>query len=175
MGLLILGLPVLAAAVTLAKLSKPDHPSYFVLESDHVRVQVKGLLKYKWVEGLRAGSYKAVARDAKGTYYMGTGACVLMLTNKLAENYLANGDVPPEGPGLQPLEGAGPGVGGLYIPFDVTNGEPALFIIDKVDSAAVPGILSSVIVSALLDGKIEYIKFGTEKAFVNSLKITEEP
>ena len=162
--------PVLAGATTLAKLQKPDHATYFVLEKDYVRVKTRGLMKIKWVEGLRAGRYEAVARDARGTYYLGPGTSVILLSQGFAEKYLASGEVPPVGDGTRVLGGRELGVGGLYIPDALDNDPPKLFFNTKVGARIGAGILDYLIVGSI-NGSLSYTNYESEKDFVSKLKI----
>jgi hypothetical protein len=163
--------PTLSEATTLAKLGKPDRPSHFILEQDHVRISLEGLLKVKWVQGLRAGTYEAVAQDAKGIYYMGPGTSVIMLRQKFAENYLTKGEIPSEDAGGAPKVGTAPGVGGLFIPTDLTKDEPKLFFILKSPPGGVGLVMG--IIATLIDGTVDYVSFGTERDFVTGLKILD--
>jgi hypothetical protein len=166
------GIPALAGATTLKKLHKPDRATYFALEQDHVRVQTRGLLKYKWVEGLRAGRYEAVGQDGKGIYYLGPGASVIVLSQKLADNYLSNGDIPPPGDGTGPIAGKAPGVGGLFIPTDLDKDHLRLFFVLKVITPLLGG-LTELAIQSMIDGSLAYIDYETEKDFVSGLKILE--
>jgi hypothetical protein len=157
---------------TIANLSKPTEPKQFTLEKDHVRTQIRGLGKYKWVEGLRAGTYEAVGQDETGTYFIGPGASVISLTEERADKYLQTGELPPAGNGGGALLGAHPGVGGLFIPNNLDKDEPKLFILNKVSPGL--GALTFLALQASLDGTLAYVPYGTELDFVRNLRIVKK-
>lgn len=167
------GVPTLADATTLSKLQKPDRATYFALEQDHVRVTARGLFKVKWVEGLRAGRYEAVAQDAAGIYYSGSGASVIVLSQKFADKYLANGEIPPFVDGTGTVGGREPGVGGLFIPSDLAQEPPKLFYTLKLPSLVNGGGIVAGVISSIYDGTLGYVNYQTEKDFVSSLKILQ--
>jgi hypothetical protein len=162
--------PALAGATTLAKLQKPEHVTYFVLDKDYVRIKIRGLGKIKWVEGLRAGRYEAVARDAGGTYFQGPGASVIILSQKLAEKYLASGEFPPVGDGTRVISGRELGVGGLYIPDALDKDPPKLFYNTKLPMPMGGGIIAAIIVGSI-HGSLGYTNYESEKDFVSKLEI----
>lgn len=154
---------------TLSSLAKPDAPQQFTLEKDYARTQIRGLAKYKWVEGLRAGTYEAVGQNEAGTYFMGPGASVISLTEERADKYLKTGELPPVGNGGGASLGAYPGVGGILIPKNLDKDEPKLFFLNKVAPGV--GILTFVALQAALDGTMTLIPYGSEMEFVRSIKV----
>lgn len=171
---------VAGCGASLHTLIKPQHEQYFVLSQDHVRVQSRGLLNIKWVEGLRTCRYTAIGEDEKGTYFLGDGAC-LILSREGADEYLRTGVVPSP---AKNQTGTTAGVGGLWIPKAGTSEEPRLFYELRAPSdrgASLGGPVDIAIefipriafnlTNAIIDGKLEFIPYGSENEFIRGLVI----
>jgi|JI10StandDraft_1071094.scaffolds.fasta_scaffold63749_3 hypothetical protein len=159
-----------ACGTTVAELSKPDSQTYFILQKDHYRTLTRGLMNVPWVEGLRAGTYEAAGKDAQGTYYIGSGACVITLAAQFADAYLRTGVLPPVREGGGALLGAHPGYGGLFIPHDLEKDAPKLIVINKMSSGGL-GVLTYAALKAAIEDTMSLIDYGSEKQFVRGIQV----
>lgn len=160
----------LSACTSLSDLRKPEKEQYFVLTQDHVRTEVRGLAGNRWTEGLKAGKYVAVAEDDDGIYFKGEGASVMLLVNEEGDAYLKSGKVPEAAEKANRFPRA-VNVGGLWIPRKASGKEPKLFYeIRNTTDGSTLGLTGVAIVSAT-EGALNFAPFGSEKEFVNSLKI----
>jgi hypothetical protein len=163
---------LLFACTSLSDLKKPSTEQYFVLTEDHVRVEIRGLANFKWVEGLKAGKYVSAAEDDEGIFFKGEGACVILLANEDAESYLRDRKVPASvqnnaNVGL----GSALGVGGLWIPKKgIDKGAKLFYELRNASDGSAMGATGVGIV-AMTEGSLGYRSYGSEKAFVESLKI----
>jgi hypothetical protein len=164
---------VSGCAHKMADLKKPERVQRFSLAKDYTRTEVRGL-GYKWVEGLRAGEYTLVAEDEEGLYFMGKGRCVVKLVDKLADEYLATGNVKVSA--SQTVGGSrGFFTGGLWLPKKGVEATPRLFYeLDTSDpSAQSQGALVGAIIASG-KGDVLFIHYESEKAFLASLKIADK-
>jgi len=162
---------------SLADLHPPKEVQHIVLSADYVRAEHRGIAKgLKVVEGLRAGTYRAVREDADGVYFEGNGSdCVLVLVNARAEEYLSTGKVQSYEKRRLAHENYGGGRGGLWLPRQGVGKEPRLFYSINNDNGPVPyhfgqGITFDAIVSAT-NGALGFVPYGSEKEFVAKLKV----
>jgi hypothetical protein len=101
---------------------RPTSGQYFVLEKDHVREAERGLFKYKWLYGLRAGRYALEAENEEGLFFLGEGRCVLILSGQQIEEYRTTGKV------LTVQQYGGNSFqGGLWLPKQGSHETPKLF------------------------------------------------
>lgn len=160
----------LLACTSLSDLKKVDKEQYFILAQDHVRTEVRGLANVKWVEGLKAGKYIAVAQDDDGIYFKGEGPCVYLLPNEDADAYLKTGRVPEavvQDPKRFPRA---VNVGGLWIPKDASK-EPKLFFEVRNTTDGTQLGVTGVAMVAATEGSLSFRPYGSEKEFIKSLTI----
>jgi hypothetical protein len=116
-------------AQKMAALKPASKNSYFVLSKDLYTTDHYGLMKYLWVHGLKAGTYRLVAEDDEGFYYQGQGDSVFFLSEERAERYLKDGYIASyEERYVNQISAAG-GHGGIWFPRDPTKHQPELFYI----------------------------------------------
>jgi len=165
---------VISGCTSMSSLTKPEQEQYFVLEKDYTRVQTRGLLNYKWVEGLRAGTYVLVGEDGDGMYFLGQGDCVILLSQERADKYLQTGEITPfDLRNKEQLTMAG-GVGGLWLPKAQVNKEPKLFYqIRNTSDGSVGGITGMTIVS-LTEKVFGYVPYGEEKEFLSKIRLIKK-
>lgn len=169
--LVAVALSLLSGCTSMSSLSKPQQDMYFVLERDYVRVQTRGLLKYKWVEGLRAGTYTLVGGDAYGLFFKGEGDTVIVLSQERAVKYLKNGEMTPFNERNAPQFTMAGGEGGIWLPKEGINKAPKLFyVLHNTADGSVGGITGMAIVQ-MSEGAFGYVPYGDEKALVKTLKI----
>lgn len=191
-------LAILVAATTAcprhwSELKRSESPRRFVLEKDYTRSEERGLMKVTWVEGLRAGTYTLHAEDEAGFYFLGSGACVIRLTDDDAAEYLKTGGVKSLRQNLGGTNGFLPG--GLWLPRPGGAEEPQLFYIfggdvneeglravstaggqpQTVPQGVGAGIGAGTVGAIIASGKGEVHKVPfAEKGFIAGLKIVEK-
>jgi hypothetical protein len=104
-------------------ISKPSKAEYFFLEKTYTRAEVRGLIPYNYVIGLRAGTYSSVGEDQDGRYFQGEGDCVIQLGNERADLFLKTGEIPRTMPGFSG------GEGGIWLPKIGSNYPPRLWFV----------------------------------------------
>jgi hypothetical protein len=164
----------LTGCASLADLQPPKEAQHFVLSSDYVRVEHRGLTKnLKVAEGFRTGTYRAVKEDADGIYFEGYGNdCVLVLVNAYADEYLATGKATSYEKRRLAGVNYGGGRGGLWLPKHGVRQEPRIFYAINSNNGPAPllGITLDAIVLAT-DGALAFVPFGSEKEFLDRLKV----
>jgi hypothetical protein len=168
--ILLLAVALLAGcATTLADFKKPDNLQYFVLDKDHLRTEVRGLVKTKWTEGLRAGTYTLVAEDAEGLFFQGSQDCVIVLSGKLAERYEQAGTIASLDERNSHQAVPSTGLGGVWLPKPGIRKPPRLFY-DQHNrtNGAAAGLIGMAIVS-LTEGNLVFIPYASETDFFAKL------
>lgn len=120
---------VFACGAKLAGLNPPGERSHFVLERDVHQASVRGLMKFRWIHGLKKGTYRLVAEDKGGYYYQGEGDAVFLLSQERADRYLQDGYIPPYLERYQRQASSAGGHGGIWIPRNPAKDTPKLYYI----------------------------------------------
>ncbi len=161
--ILLAALVLSGCAHKLSQLPKATTHQSFVLPKDHARVETRGL-GYKWVEGLRAGTYTLVAEDEDGLYFLGEGNSVLHMSGDAGEKYLKKGEV------------AIPTRGGLWLPKRGVEKDPKIWY--EIHYGAQPSASGGGVIGAIgtasasaAEGDILFIGYGSEKDFLSRVKI----
>lgn len=165
---------LISGCMSVAKLEKPKADAYFVLEENYTRTETRGLLKYKWVEGLKAGKYKLVGTDSDGEYFMGEGDCVIMLSQERADKYLQSGEITPfVERNKEQLTMAG-GTGGLFLPKPGSKKEARIFyeVRNAVDGSAQG--LTGIAIVQLSEGELGFVSYANQNVFLSQLKIVRD-
>lgn len=164
----------MSACTSLHELKNAERAQYFVLERDHVRTETRGLAGFRWVEGLKAGKYTAVAQDAEGIYFAGEGSSVIALRDEEGDEYKKTGNIPEAALQINRYPRAA-NVGGLWVPKPSSRQETRLFFSVKVTPGKdlLQGLIGHAMAQAA-DGSLSHIPYGSEKAFVQSLKIVDD-
>jgi hypothetical protein len=158
-----------ACAPTAAGLAKPDHESVIVVEQDYTRTREGGPFKYKIVEGLKAGTYRAIGSDSKGTYYAGDGRPVIALREPVSLEFEKTHVLPPD-----TADRSKPGnwnyfEGGIFLPKDPTKDKVQLFHVLKVVTGPLgPG--TAAIAKLFYEDSFVLIPFDSETDFVARLR-----
>lgn len=169
-----------ASSVKLKDLNEHKDGSYFLLSEDYTRFQVRGLSNWKWIEGLRAGKYTAVAEDAEGIYYQGAGDSVIVLANENAERYLADKTIAPMAERNSQNIWKG-GDGGLWMPKHPDKSRPKIYYFLTGTAEAINdknrmfqvGIIPSIIILNA-EGDILWVPEINDQAFTDKIKIEHE-
>jgi hypothetical protein len=165
---------VLAGCTSIEKLSPPLRASHFVLREDHVRVQVRGIASYQWIEGLRAGTYTAVGEDTRGTFYLGEGDSVIVLSQERGARYLSRKEIPAPEERAAAQNGMAGGRGGLWLPKPGVQEEPKLFyelhVSQSTLSAPSTGVIG-LVGAHLAEGALQFVPYGSERDFTARLTI----
>lgn len=169
------------------ELKKVEAGPSFVLAKDYVRTEIRGPFRYKWVEGLRAGTYRLEAEDEEGSYFRGQGGCVVMVANDKADEYLKTGRVELgflEGGLWLPKKGVEKGPKIFYMFMSNTSGpavqDPSAPVVvaqpqnmaQGVGAGIGAGIAAGAAESA--KGDILFIPYESEQSFVDGLKLAEK-
>ena len=148
---------VFACGAKLSGLSAPSKQSHFVLEQDVHQASVRGLLKIRWIHGLRKGTYRLIAEDKGGYYYQGDGDAVFLLSQERADRYLKDGHIPPYLERYQLQASSAGGHGGVWIPRNPLKDKPRIYHILYTSPAAATkqGLVTHEAVSALPDRTVD--------------------
>jgi hypothetical protein len=120
---------VFACGAKLAGLNPPTERSYFVLERDVHQASVRGLMKFRWIHGLKQGTYRLVAEDKGGYYYQGEGDAVFLLSQERVDRYLRDGHIPPYLERYQRQASSAGGHGGVWMPRNPAKDKPRIYYI----------------------------------------------
>ena len=120
---------VFACGAKMAGLSQPTKHSHFVLERDIHQASVRGLMKFRWIHGLKKGTYRLVAEDKRGFYYQGEGDAVFLLSQERVDRYLQDGHIPAYLERYQRQASSAGGHGGVWLPRDPAKDKPKLYYI----------------------------------------------
>ena len=151
---------ITACAHKFADLKKVEPTQRFTLARDYTRMETRGL-GYKWVEGLRAGTYILAAEDDEGLYFKGDGGCVVRMSEAAADEYLRTG---------QSKVHFAPG--GLWVPKKgITAGARIFYEFTTDPSMYTNGALGGAAAEAA-KGDVLFIPFESERAFLASLQIS---
>lgn len=187
---------VFACGAKMAGLSQPTRHSHFVLEKDAYQTSVRGLLKIRWLFGLRKGTYRLVAEDKDGYYYQGDGDTVFLLSQERVDRYLQDGHIPAYLERYQRQAASAGGQGGVWMPRNPLKDTPKLYYIlyTSHQKAAEQGLVSGEAASAVpnrsaeqppltqivgaaftsvLNGRIEKVDLDTASIDPASFKIVE--
>ncbi|WP_440904842.1 hypothetical protein ACMZOO_00975 [Catenovulum sp. SX2] len=144
---------VVSGCTTISDLKQPTVQQHFVLEQDYTHSRIRGLFKYRYIAGLRAGTYSLVGEDSDGKYFASMGDCVIYYSPELP--------VPPS---------TSDKMGGIYIP-NSRSDDPRLFTETRnTTDGSYAGVTGMMIVSATEDSII-YAPFEDQWEFVSSLNI----
>jgi hypothetical protein len=167
-------LMLISGCTSMSSLTKPTQEQYFVLEKNYTKVATRGLLNYKWVEGLRAGTYTLVGEDHDGMYFLGEGDCVIVLSQERAEKYLQTAEITPFELRNKPQFTIAGGIGGLWLPKPGVNKEPKLFYeIRNTTDGSVGGMTGMAIVK-MTEGSFGYVPFSDEKEFLSNIRLIKK-
>lgn len=169
-----------ASSVKLKDLKERNDGSYFVLTEDYARFQIRGLANWKWVEGLRAGKYTAVAEDEDGVYFQGAGDSVFILANENAERYLADKTIAPMTARESQNIWKG-GDGGLWVPKKADKNRPKIYYFLTGTSEAIAhkdgrlkvGFIPAIIILSA-EGDIVWVPEIDDHIFIEKVKIRRE-
>lgn len=125
-----------ACGAKLAQLDPPNRRSHFVLQHDVYQQSVRGLMKYRWIHGLRKGTYRLVAQDPRGGYYQGEGDAVFLLSQQRVDRYLQDGFIPTYLERYRLQAASAGGHGGVWIPKDPRKDTPRIYYILYTSRAA---------------------------------------
>ncbi len=157
------------AGARLEELAKLDSDRFFTISEEHLRIEFRGIVNTPWIEGLYPGTYKEIAQDKDGTYFLGAGHLVVTLGMKSAEEYLESSDKV-----INPAAYIyGRSEGGLWLPKEGSKKKAQLFFILKQAHHNVGGLVGSSI-TAMHEGTISFIPFDSEVDFLNSIQIQSE-
>ena len=120
---------VFACGAKMAGLSQPTKHSHFVLERDIHQASVRGLMTFRWIHGLKKGTYRLVAEDKRGFYYQGEGDAVFLLSQERVDRYLQDGHIPAYLERYQRQASSAGGHGGVWLPRDPAKDKPKLYYI----------------------------------------------
>ena len=73
---------------TLSSLKRPAQEQTITLAKTYTRVGYHEKGGPRFVEGLKAGTYRLIGEDETSQYFLGEGDCVIALYGELAELYL---------------------------------------------------------------------------------------
>ncbi|MFT5758952.1 MAG: hypothetical protein ACI9LM_003701 [Alteromonadaceae bacterium] len=173
--LILLCIFITGCSAKLADLQPVDKKSYITLKEDIYQSSIAGIGNYKWVHGLKAGTYTLIGEDKDGSYFHNQGDAVIVLTNDPAELYLKTGEVKPYNQRGYPHGGPG----GLWLPKDKTKKPVVYFLINTKPSDStvsggiigmtstpgsitgtgfVVGAITTNVISSMVNGSIQ--KFG---------------
>ena len=188
---------VFACGAKMAGLSQPTKSSHFLLERDVHQASVRGLTKFRWIHGLKKGTYRLVAEDKRGFYYQGEGDAVFLLSQERVDRYLQDGHIPPYLERYQRQASSAGGHGGVWLPRDPAKDKPRLYyilytsqaesirqgLVTAQDGAAAPDgtgdqpLLTQAVGAAfvsVLNGKIEQVDLDTASIDPALFKPVEE-
>ena len=188
---------VFACGAKMAGLSQPTKNVHFVLERDVHQASVRGLMKFRWIHGLRKGTYRLVAEDKTGFYYQGDGDAVFLLSQERVDRYLQDGHIPAYLERYQHQASSAGGHGGVWLLRDPAKHRPKLYyilytsqaeairqgLVTAQDGVAVPDRtgdqpLSTQAVGAafvsVLNGKIEKVDLDTAAIDPGLFKLVED-
>jgi hypothetical protein len=162
----------LVSCTSVESLKKPSADQYIVLEKNYTRVQIRGLLKYKWVEGLRAGTYILIGEDKDGFYFIGKEKdSVIVLSQERADKYLENGFITPFAERNVPQLTSAGGEGGIWLPKPGVKKEPKLFYkLHNTNDGSFGGITGMALVN-MSENALAYVPYDEEKEFIKSIKV----
>ena len=154
------------AGARLDELAKLDSNRFFILTEEHLRTEYRGMINAPWIEGLYPGTYREIAQDKDGTYFMGNGHLVVTLGMKPAEEYLNSTDKI-----INPAAYIfGRSEGGLWLPKEGSKKKARLFFVLKQAHHNVGGLVGASI-TVMHEGTISFIPFDSEVDFLNSIKL----
>ena len=176
----------------LADLQPVDNKAYITIKEDIYNLSVGGIGNYKWVHGLKAGTYNLIGEDKDGYYYHNHGDVVIMLTEENAEHYLKTSE-------RKPYEQRGfpqGGQGGLWLPKD-KNDKPVVYYLintppsDSIVSGGIIGMTSTPngamgagfivggittsAISSMVNGSIEKLAFDDLSEKFTDLEVIHVP
>jgi hypothetical protein len=168
---LTLFISLLSGCTTISDLPKPQQDMYFVLKEDYLKVHTRGLLNYKWVEGLRAGTYRLVGEDKYGLFFKGEGDTVILLSQERAEKYLNTGEITPFSERNAPQLTMSGGEGGIWLPKEGIDKTPKLFyVLHNTSDGSVAGITGMAIVE-MTEGAFTYWPYDDGKELIKTIRI----
>lgn len=168
--------PITCGAVKLGNLHKPEHDEYFVLETDYTHVAYFGFRHVKALHGLRAGTYRLVAEDKEGQYFLGPVNCVIMVSGEDLQKYEATGETPSLETLNSRLLVPWTGTEGIWLPREGVKKE-ARFIVETHNSTngQAAGLIGTAIVQ-LTEGTLLLMPFpGEVKHFSEVPRIAGTP
>ena len=160
------------SATKISDLQPIEENKFIVLDKDYVRVQIRGVFDFKWLEGLKSGKYTAIAEDDNGVYFLSEVESVIIVANDEADYYLEYGYLPESTMlDLNRLPRA-INFGGLWLPKG-DQGKPQLFyLFSNPTDGSDFGWLGREIVNDS-EGGLVFIPFDSEQEFIDSLVIHE--
>ncbi|WP_444925284.1 hypothetical protein ACJJI4_12010 [Microbulbifer sp. TRSA002] len=185
---------------TLSNLKTSSKQSHFTLQEDLYYTETRGLLEYKWLFGLRSGTYSLVAEDDDGYYYIGIGDTVLILSEERVEAYLESGEVPSYAKRYGPQFSSAGGEGGLWVPKNGPLEKAKIFWVLYTDmddavtvgmgagaassggASGVPtvdgmvvGIVVTSVISSMANGALQFIELPDQSLDLQKINIVDTP
>ncbi|WP_143042541.1 hypothetical protein [Variovorax sp. YR634] len=147
-------------------ISKPSKDEYFVLDKTYTRAEVRGLIPYNYVIGLRAGTYSSVGEDRDGRYFQGEGDCVIQLGTERADHFLKSGEIP------RAMAGFPGGEGGIWLPRVGSNSPPRLWYKIRNKGLDTMQIVPFLVVNAT-EGSFGWVPLENDAALLAEIKVRE--
>jgi hypothetical protein len=166
----LLSCALLLGCTTLGSRALPETQYYFVLDKDQVVTTNRGLFQIRWVEGLTAGKYVSVMEDSDGTYFRGEGACVLILRDDWAEEYLKTGKANSAWENDYRAWPIPANAGGLWLPKPGVSKSPMLFFVNRNTTSGASMGLTGMAIVVMTEGNVQFWSTEAGQAIAATIK-----